>query len=185
MNRLGVIAATGLLTLSLAGCGSSGSSNAGQTSTSDTASDAATSVSADASVSATGDTATGTDEASSSGVQTRESKYAVTINSATPTTDYDGNPAVVVNYTFTNNSDDTTSMAAAVYAQVFQNGVQCDTAFVTDVDEGGYMSDLRPGASIDVNLAYSVADTSDIEVEVTELISLDDTPIAYQTFPLA
>ena len=114
------------------------------------------------------------------------SDYAVTIDGATVTTDYEGNPAVVVDYTFTNNSDEATSFAVACSPKVFQNGVQLETAIVTGEDLGnGYMAEIKPGASTQARLAYSLTDQSDITVEVEELFSLDDTMLAEATFSVA
>lgn len=116
--------------------------------------------------------------------QAPESKYEVTIDKAEVVSDYKDNPAVAITYTFTNNSDETTSMATSVRGSVFQNGVECETAISSDIDTSGYSADLRPGASTEVNLVYSIADMSEIEVEVTELFSFDDTVLAYEKFTL-
>ena len=114
------------------------------------------------------------------------SDYAVTIDGATVTEDYEGNPAVIVDYTFTNNSDEATSFAVACSPKVFQNGVQLETAIVTGEDLGnGYMAEIKPGASTQARLAYSLSDQSDITVEVEELFSLDDTMLAEATFSVA
>lgn len=108
-----------------------------------------------------------------------DSDYAVTIDGARLSTDYEGNECVIVTYTWTNNSEETTSAAAAVYAKVFQNGVQCETAFVTeDIDSTNYSNDVRPGTSVSYEIGYEISDHSEIEVEVSELFSLDDTLLA-------
>lgn len=112
------------------------------------------------------------------------SDYAVTIDSAVLGTDYQGNPAVIVTYTWTNNSDKATSFAVALHAQCFQDGVQCDTAIAGDIDSN-YMTDVKPGASTTVQQAYAVSGTSDVTIEVTELISFSDEVLAEKTFSLA
>ena len=113
-----------------------------------------------------------------------EDGYAVTIDGATMTTDYAGNPALLVTYTWTNNSDDATSFAVALYAKCFQDGVQCDTAIVSGADSN-YMTEIKPGATTTVQQAYAVSGTSDATVEVTKLISLDNTVLAEKTFSVA
>ena len=113
------------------------------------------------------------------------SDYAVTIDGATVTEDYEGNPAVIVDYTFTNNSDEATSFAVACHAKVFQNGVQLESAITTDDLGNGYMAEIKPGASTQARLAYSLTDQSDITVEVEEFFSLDDTMLAEATFSVA
>lgn len=113
------------------------------------------------------------------------SKYAVTIDGSTVTTDYEGKPAIIVDYTFTNNSDDATSFAVACSQKAFQNGVQLETAVVLDDLGNGYLAEIKPGATTSARKAYSLADESDVTVEVTELISFDDTILAEATFPVA
>lgn len=113
------------------------------------------------------------------------SKYVVTIDGSTVTTDYEGKPAIIVDYTFTNNSDDATSFAVACSQKAFQNGVQLETAVVLDDLGNGYLAEIKPGATTSARRAYSLADESDVTVEVTELISFDDTILAEATFPVA
>lgn len=113
------------------------------------------------------------------------SKYAVTIDGSTVTTDYEGKPAIIVDYTFTNNSDDATSFAVACSQKAFQNGVQLETAVVLDDLGNGFLAEIKPGATTSARRAYSLADESDVTVEVTELISFDDTILAEVTFPVA
>ena len=113
------------------------------------------------------------------------SDYAVTIDGARVTSDYEGNPVVAITYTFTNNSDDTTSFMVAINTQVFQNGIELDSAYmVDDVDVSKTMSDIKPGASIQVEEVYALNDMSEIEVEVSELFSFSDDLLASQTFTL-
>ena len=114
-----------------------------------------------------------------------QSEYAVSIDGTTLTTDYQGAPAVIVDYTFTNNSEKATSFAVACSPKVFQNGVQLETAITTDDLGNGYMAEIKPGASTTARLAYSLSDESDITVEVEELFSLDDALLAEATFSVA
>ena len=114
------------------------------------------------------------------------SDYAVTIDGSTVTTDYEGNPAMVIDFSFTNNSDEATSFAVACSQKAFQNGVQLETAIVMDEDLGnGYMAEIKPGATTQARLAFSLTDESEVTVEVSELFSLDDTILAEATFPVA
>lgn len=112
------------------------------------------------------------------------SEYDVTIDDATTTTDYSGNPALLVTYTWTNNSSDATSFAVALHAQCFQDGVECPLAVVSGADTNS-MTQLKPGASTTVQQAYQISGTSDATVEVTKLISFDDTILAEKTFSIA
>lgn len=115
-----------------------------------------------------------------------EPEYAASIDSLAPATDYEGMPAVLVTYSWTNNSDEAISAAAALSLKAFQNGVQLETGIVaSDIDSEGYMAEVKPGAGTTFQMAYLIDDQSDVTVEVSELISFDDTPIAEQVFTLA
>ena len=114
-----------------------------------------------------------------------QSDYAVTIDGSTVTTDYEGAPAIIVDYTFTNNSDEETSFAMACTQKAFQNGVQLEIAIVTEDLGNGYTAEIKPGSTTTARIAYSLTDESDVTVEVEELFSLDDTMLAEATFSVA
>lgn len=113
------------------------------------------------------------------------SKYAVSIDDCTVTADYSGASAIVVTYTFTNNSDKAVPFMTAISAKAFQNGVQLDTAIVEDIDAQSTMNEIKSGATTTVQQAYVLDDQSDVSVECTELISFDDTVLAEKTFAVA
>lgn len=104
------------------------------------------------------------------------SGYNVTYVKHETGTDYEGNPCLYYYYTFTNNGDENTSAAVATYIQCFQNGTQCQTAITTDSNDSinNYMMEVQPGGSIEVCQVYSLADTSDVTIEASDLISLSD-----------
>lgn len=118
-------------------------------------------------------------------VEEVQSDFAVTIDGSTLTTDYEGNPAMIVDYTFTNNSEEATSFFAACDVKAFQNGVQLEIAAVMDDLGNGYMAEIKPGATTQARLAYALTDSSDVSVEVSELFSFDDVMLAEATFPAA
>lgn len=91
-------------------------------------------------------------------------------------TDYEGNPCLYYYYTFTNNGEENTSAMAASYIQCFQNGVQCQNAVTMDSNDSinNYMMEVQPGGTIEVCQVYSISDTSDVTIEASDLISLDD-----------
>ena len=120
-----------------------------------------------------------------SGSATEPQAAGVTIDGCRVTEDYQGNPAVVVTYTFTNNSDEATSFMVALYPKVFQNGVELGTAIGSDWDSEKYSSDVKPGSSTTVEMGYALEDMSDITVEVEELLSFSDAVLAEQTFSLS
>lgn len=130
-----------------------------------------------------------TEEAESEAVEpdaTADSDYGVTIDGGTKGEDYEGKPALLVAYTFTNNSDKDANFMFATSAKAFQNGVELESAVMLDDLEGlkNALKDVKPGASISLQLAYVLDDTSDVTVEVTELISFDDAKIASKVISL-
>lgn len=112
-------------------------------------------------------------------------KYAVSIDGCEVGADYEGKPAAIVTFTFTNNSDEDANFMMAVADKAFQNGVQLERAIITDIDNESSMKDIKPGSSVSVQEAYVLDDESDMTVEVTELISFDDTILAEATFSVA
>lgn len=115
--------------------------------------------------------------------------YAVVIDSCRLAESYDGKPVVIVKYIFTNVSgDNPTAFYIAFEDDVYQNGVGLNEAYVLD-DSANYSSDnqtkeIKAGATIEVEVAYELNDTtSDIEIEVSELISWNDDKVT-KTFAL-
>ncbi len=108
--------------------------------------------------------------------------YNVVIESSRLATDYEGKPIVIVKFQFTNNSDDNACFAWSLDHNAFQNGVGLNECYVVD-DSANYSSDnqtkeIKKGASISVEVAYKLNDsTTDVEVEVSELISFSDKKI--------
>lgn len=90
-------------------------------------------------------------------------------------TDYDGNPCLIVYFDFTNNKDEPTSASMSIYSQVFQNGVECDLAFVTNNDYIDNASkNIQKGTTIRVGTARKISDMSDIDITIKEAFSFND-----------
>lgn len=117
--------------------------------------------------------------------QEAKSDYAVTIDACETSADYEGAPAIIVDYTFTNNSEEDTSFAVACSQKAFQNGVELETAVVEEDLGNGYMAEIKPGATIQARIAYKLADESEVTVEVEEFFSLDEVMLAEKTFSVA
>lgn len=100
--------------------------------------------------------------------------YYVEIQDAFLAEDYQGHPAIVITYQWTNNSTRTTNAMSALLENAYQNGVQMDGAIV--VSTPGYRSgtstrNLRPGTSASVHRAFLLADgSSPVEFEVSQFI---------------
>lgn len=113
--------------------------------------------------------------------------YHVAIGDCTFTTDVEDKKTIVINYSFTNNSDTATAPLWALSTTAFQDGVELDTAFVMNsdaYDAGIAQKELKPGASLDgCQVAYVLSSDSPVEFEVGELISLNDNVLA-KTFTI-
>ena len=96
---------------------------------------------------------------------------------------------MIVKYGFTNNADDATSFMMTFGAKAYQNGVEMSKCYFVG-DGANYSSDnqskdIKKGASLDVEVAYTLNDTTtDVEIEVDRLWSLDDKVIT-KTFKIA
>ena len=100
--------------------------------------------------------------------------------------DYDGNPVIGVKYEYTNNGKENMMFDVAVSAQAFQDGVQLELAFMGDFSDEYENSskEIKTGTTLTCELYYVLTSESEVEVEVTELISLDGTKLV-KTFPVA
>lgn len=101
--------------------------------------------------------------------------YGCVVKSATVCKDWTDKDAVLITYEFTNNSSDSISFDVALDAKAFQDGVGLETA-ILDSDETDYLDvEIKPGVTKEVKKAYVLRDTStDVEIEISELISLSD-----------
>lgn len=115
--------------------------------------------------------------------------YEVVIESCRLAEDYAGKPIVIVNYKFTNkNDDDPASFMLSIEDNVYQNDIGLNACILAD-DSANYSADnqskkIKKGASISVEVAYELNDTTtDIVVEVSELISFSDKTIT-KTFSI-
>ena len=116
--------------------------------------------------------------------------YSLKIDSCRTAKDLEGNPIVIVKYIFENvNDDDAVSFSAAFDDEFYQNGVGLNESWFVDesanYDMENRNKEIKKGATIEVEIAYELNDTTtDIEVEVSELFSFDDTTIT-KTFSLS
>lgn len=135
-------------------------------------------------------TATDTTEESASKEPASEGDldgYYVSIGDCLYDTNEEGNRVIIVNFDFTNNSEEATSFDVAVMAKAYQDGIEIEPAYgLRDsesaasgaYDADGTMRNVQPGATLTVQEAYLLSnDTSDIMIEATPLISFEDVSI--------
>ena len=109
--------------------------------------------------------------------------YYVEIKSAVLTADYGGSPAILITYSWTNNSQETTNALTVFIERAFQDGVQLDSATILSTNPqysaGTALRDVRPGASTDVQRAYLISDSgSPVEFEVFEFMGDDENAVS-------
>lgn len=103
--------------------------------------------------------------------------YTMTIQSYKLGKDYEGKDALIINYDWVNNSDDSASPFMTFILKGFQNGVETEDIFMVDgVDLGIGQKEVRPGGIIEG--AQDVVGIDDmngpLELELDELFSFED-----------
>lgn len=109
--------------------------------------------------------------------------YTVNFTGYTLAKDYEGNDAIIVSYDFTNNSEEATSALAALQIQVFQDGIELETAILSDAPDGynseNEWKDIKTGATLNCQAAYILSNTSSpVEVEASEFFSFSDAVVS-------
>lgn len=89
--------------------------------------------------------------------------------------DYKGEPCLLVYYDFTNNSDKNISCATSVIMRAFQNGVQCDVTVFTEPNEAkdNYIQQIQPGTTVNVAQIFSISDMSQVTLEGSEALKIN------------
>lgn len=108
--------------------------------------------------------------------------YKVEIKSCKLDKDYNGDPVAVVTYAFTNNAKESAAFDLTFVDHAYQNGVEAEHVyFLMDesFDKNNNQSkEIKPGVTIDVQVAYKLNDTSSaIDVEVGLMWSFDDSKV--------
>lgn len=114
--------------------------------------------------------------------------YTFSINNYVLAEDYEGNPAIIVDFDFTNNGKDATSFMVAGLAKAFQDGIELENAIIMNADvynADNYMKEIKTGATLNVQQAWTLTSTeSPVEVELEEFVSFSDDKLA-KTFEIA
>ena len=88
--------------------------------------------------------------------------------------DYDGYSCVILYYDFTNKkSESQSALSADYYITAFQNGVECDTTWLSydNRDEAldNYSKKVTQGTTIKVGKAYRIKDKTPLTLEIKKL----------------
>ena len=90
--------------------------------------------------------------------------------------DYQGQDTVIISFDFTNNNEDATSAMVALNIDAYQDGIELESAILTDAPEGydseSEMKNIKQGATLNCQKAFVLSNTSSpVEVEAEELFS--------------
>lgn len=114
--------------------------------------------------------------------------FTFSINNYSLANDYEGNPAIIVDFDFTNNSEEAANFITVAIPKLFQDGVQLENAIIMDNDtynSNNEMKDIKPGVTLNVQQSWVLSNTtSPVEVELEEFISLDNKKLT-KTFNIA
>ena len=104
--------------------------------------------------------------------------YICVVKEAKLCKNWEGKDSVKITYSFTNNASDAESFDIALDDNVYQEGVGLESTWIGDDDDFGIDVKIMPGTTKDVVKVYELRDTStDLEIEIGQLISFDDTKI--------
>ena len=113
--------------------------------------------------------------------------FIVTIDSSNLITDEDGTNRLLITYNFTNNSKDSESMAFAVDAKVYQDGVEIEQdltymiLYKETLENDNRNKEILPGVSVKADYVYKLANTtSDVVIRVDKLVTFNPNPIEYR-----
>lgn len=88
------------------------------------------------------------------------------------TTDYDGKPAIIVYYDYTNLMDEAEDYAMMFYTQVFQNGVECEIAFIDSDNEAlkNAEKDIQKDTTLEIAVAHVLEDTENpVTIKISDM----------------
>lgn len=92
--------------------------------------------------------------------------------------DTSGEKCLAVFYEFTNNSNETTSCIYEFSDKAFQKGIELDTSyFFAEGIEDNESKEIKPGVSVEVYTLFKYKDTSNVELEMYEWVSLNNIPL--------
>lgn len=115
--------------------------------------------------------------------------YYVEIKDAKIVKDYENKSAIVITYSWTNNSEKTTSAEIALMEKAFQDGIQLDTVYVGDsskFDSDLSFKEIRPGTSLDVQCVFELPNGhSVVEFELSEFLGWSDDVVTKDFDPTA
>lgn len=112
--------------------------------------------------------------------------FTIKIIGCAKVNNYEGNPAIVVGYTWTNNSDETRVFEKAVDDQAYQNGVQLERTVLSikydQFDMDASYKEVGSGETITAYQVFLLEDESDIVIRVGNWHDFGSTEVIERTF---
>ena len=110
-----------------------------------------------------------------SGIPCVFSDYTVTYNNFSLSSDYEGNTVIIENLTFKNLSSEARPFFTTSNVTLYQDGIELEDAYFVDgCDYGLSQTKLQQGASLDVQQAHVLRNTtSPVYIEITDWISFN------------
>lgn len=102
-------------------------------------------------------------------------EYEVKVTDYFLSKDYKDEEVLVVEYEWTNNSDEPKSFITVFDDKLYQNGVECDDSVVgcDDVNSDDAWANIQPGTTFKVKCDYYIRDKSPINIVVTRWLGDD------------
>ena len=191
-RKLVVLMLAGVMTFSMAACGDTGESSTDtQTETqaeADTSTTEESSDSEEAPAEESAEAPEATEEADPTApIKVECDEGVLEYLSYEMTSDYEGNPAILIHFNYTNNSDQSAMAQSYFYPQVFQNGVECDMAMLLDSPEAysNLSKEIQPGTTLEVAFPYALQDTTNpVDLEVQAMSEMFSDKVYKQTINL-
>ncbi|MGO5544232.1 DUF5067 domain-containing protein [Blautia sp. HCP3S3_H10_1] len=101
-------------------------------------------------------------------------------------TDFGGEPCLLVYYDYTNNGESASSAMVDVNLTAYQNGISLEAAIPASSDDAidAFMKEIQPGETVNVCQAFSLQDMSPVTLQATDAFGLDTGSTASQTLNL-
>lgn len=90
---------------------------------------------------------------------------------------YGNGDLLAVTYTFTNNSDEAVASDTAIMLTAYQDGVEIEQIFETELTGENASKSIKPGVSIECKALFKLTSTSEVEVEASEFLGMDGSKV--------
>lgn len=101
-------------------------------------------------------------------------------------TDFGGEPCLLVYYDYTNNGSGASSAMVDVNLTAYQNGASLEAAIPANSDSAidAFMKEIQPGETVNVCQAFSLKDMSPVTLQAVDAFGLDTSVTVVQTLNL-